>query len=191
MTAIRNGAELTAAVLGERLKAAIGASGMSQQAVAEAIGMDPTALSRVLSGLRNLSTLEFARICDSLGTSPLGLLAEIPDEAITAEPHPEGSPVLAAAAGAILSRRLAATHGSGDPDARRAAILLDALPDAAAALEAAAPLIAAADRKRIRELEDAVREFIGYLSFRADLQPSRPIAGHVVQRWLRVLGDPS
>lgn len=66
-----------------------------------------------------------------------------------AEPHPDGNPALAAATEAILRRRLAATHGDGDEHGRRAAILLDALPDAAAALEAAEPLIRASERERI------------------------------------------
>lgn len=65
---------------------------------------------------------------------------------------PESNPVLAAATEAILNRRLAAQHSSGDGPGRRAAILLDALPDAAAALQAAAPLIRAAERQRIAAL---------------------------------------
>jgi Zn-dependent peptidase ImmA (M78 family)/transcriptional regulator with XRE-family HTH domain len=47
-----------------RLRQAIVASGMSQQALAERIGMDPTALSKVLTGKRRLSSLELALIAD-------------------------------------------------------------------------------------------------------------------------------
>ena len=67
-----------------------------------------------------------------------------------AEPHPEGNPALAAAVQAILNRRLAASHGMGDETSRRAALLLEILPDAAVALEAVAPLLAAAERERIK-----------------------------------------
>jgi len=68
----------------------------------------------------------------------------VPPEAITAQPWPGGKPVLAAAAEAIIKRHLAFGHGTGTEESRRAAIALTALEDAAAALEAAAPLIAAA-----------------------------------------------
>lgn len=81
----------------------------------------------------------------------------VPPEAVTADPHPEGNPALAAAVGAILSRRLVTGYGSGLDGARRAVILLDALPDAAAAITAAAPLIAASERERILALLDTWR----------------------------------
>ena len=48
-----------------RIRQAIVASGMSQQALAERIGMDPTALSKVLTGKRRLSSLELALIADA------------------------------------------------------------------------------------------------------------------------------
>lgn len=69
-----------------------------------------------------------------------------------AEPHPEGNPALAAAAGAMLARRLAVSHGSADGPGRRAALLLEILPDASAALEAARPHLAAAERERVARL---------------------------------------
>ena len=51
--------------LAARVRQAIVASGMSQQALAEHIGMDPTALSKVLTGKRGLSSLELALIADA------------------------------------------------------------------------------------------------------------------------------
>jgi len=50
--------------LASRIREAIRASGMSQQALAETVGMDPTALSKVLSGRRRLSSLELGLIAD-------------------------------------------------------------------------------------------------------------------------------
>lgn len=67
-------AELTLAELGQRIRDAIERSGMEQKSVAEAAGIDPTALSKILAGKRGLSTLECARICDVLNWSPLALL---------------------------------------------------------------------------------------------------------------------
>jgi hypothetical protein len=76
----------------------------------------------------------------------------------------EGNPALTAATEAILNCRLAAGHwAAGDAAAHRAAILIDALPDAAAALEAATPHIAAAERQRIADdfnrRAEAIRSF--------------------------------
>jgi Zn-dependent peptidase ImmA (M78 family)/transcriptional regulator with XRE-family HTH domain len=51
--------------LAARVREAIVASGMSQQALAERIGMDPTALSKVLTGKRRLTSLELALIADA------------------------------------------------------------------------------------------------------------------------------
>ena len=69
---------------------------------------------------------------------------DLPQAAIS-EPTPDGNPALAAAVEAILSRRLAISHSTGDQhsEGRRVAILLEALPDAAAALNAATPHIEA------------------------------------------------
>lgn len=52
--------------LASRIRDAIRTSGMSQQALARATGMDPTALSKVLSGKRRLSSLELGLIADAL-----------------------------------------------------------------------------------------------------------------------------
>jgi transcriptional regulator with XRE-family HTH domain len=51
--------------LASRIREAIRASGMSQQTLAETVGMDPTALSKVLSGRRRLSSLELGLIADA------------------------------------------------------------------------------------------------------------------------------
>jgi Zn-dependent peptidase ImmA (M78 family)/transcriptional regulator with XRE-family HTH domain len=51
--------------LAARVRQAIVTSGMSQQAFAERIGMDPTALSKVLTGKRRLSSLELALVADA------------------------------------------------------------------------------------------------------------------------------
>ena len=68
--------------LAQRVRAAIEASGMTHEAVARAIGIDPSALSKALSGRRNLSSMEFARLCGTLDLSPLVLLD-------TGEPPPD------------------------------------------------------------------------------------------------------
>lgn len=99
---------------------------------------------------------------------PLVAQEAMPPQAIT-EPHPEGNPALAAAVEAVVARRLAASHGSGDDTGRRAALLLEILPDAAAALEAAAPhmlhihaehdaRVAAVERERCARLIEQQKE---------------------------------
>ncbi len=65
---------LTDEALGQRVREAIQASGMTQQAVAEAAGMGATALSKALAGKRRFSSLEFALLCDALHISPGHLL---------------------------------------------------------------------------------------------------------------------
>lgn len=65
---------LTAEVLSERIRQAIQASGKTQEAVAKAIEIDPTAMSKGLAGERRWSTLETARLCEVLSISPLALL---------------------------------------------------------------------------------------------------------------------
>jgi transcriptional regulator with XRE-family HTH domain len=59
------GAGMDSETLASRIREAIRASGMSQQALAGTVGMDPTALSKVLSGRRRLSSLELALIADA------------------------------------------------------------------------------------------------------------------------------
>lgn len=52
-------------VLASRIRGAMRASGMSQHALAQAVGMDPTALSKVLSCKRRLSSLELGLIAEA------------------------------------------------------------------------------------------------------------------------------
>jgi transcriptional regulator with XRE-family HTH domain len=60
------------------LRAAIKAAGLTQAEVAERVDMDPTALSKVLSGKRNVSSLELALICTATGSDVLGILGADP-----------------------------------------------------------------------------------------------------------------
>jgi len=61
--------------LAARIRQAIHASGLSQQALAERIGMDPTALSKVLTGKRRLSSLELGLIAEATSARVDELLA--------------------------------------------------------------------------------------------------------------------
>jgi len=51
-------------------------AGLNQQSLAQAIGLDPTALSKALSGNRNFKSLEVALIAERLGVSVQSLLSE-------------------------------------------------------------------------------------------------------------------
>ena len=55
---------LTPQTLAERVKQAIHAAGLTQQSVAEAIGIDPSALSRALSGQRDFKSVEIALLVE-------------------------------------------------------------------------------------------------------------------------------
>jgi Zn-dependent peptidase ImmA (M78 family)/transcriptional regulator with XRE-family HTH domain len=57
---------LTTEALARRIRAAIGAAGMQQRELARIIGIDPSALSKALSGQRNFKPLEVALIADAL-----------------------------------------------------------------------------------------------------------------------------
>ncbi len=65
---------LTAETIASRIQHAIEAAGLTQQAVADAIEMDPTALCKALAGTRRFTSLEIARLCEALKVSPLALL---------------------------------------------------------------------------------------------------------------------
>ena len=75
---IDRGAEMTSERLGENLRRAIKASGLTQAEVAERCEMDPTALSTALAGTRKLSSLELALICTATGSDVLGVLGAEP-----------------------------------------------------------------------------------------------------------------
>jgi Zn-dependent peptidase ImmA (M78 family) len=65
---------LDRAALAANVRAAIDASGRQQQDVATAIGISPSALSRALSGQRDLKSLELALIAEALEISVEALL---------------------------------------------------------------------------------------------------------------------
>ena len=66
--------------LAARVQKAIKASGMTQQNLAEIIGVDPTALSRALAGKRNFKPLELALIAEKLRIPVQRLLAADDDD---------------------------------------------------------------------------------------------------------------
>jgi transcriptional regulator with XRE-family HTH domain len=84
-------------VLARRIRDSIAEAGVTQQDVAKATGMDPTALSKALAGRREFKSLEVALIAEQLGLSTQWLLAD-DDEA----PSPR-----ALAARAALAERVA------------------------------------------------------------------------------------
>ena len=66
---------IDAAQLGERLRRARERRGLSQQAVAEALGLPRTAVTNIETGNRTVATLELARLADLYGASPAGFFA--------------------------------------------------------------------------------------------------------------------
>lgn len=72
------GVEMTPERLAKNLRAAIKAAGLTQREVAERVDMDPTALSKVLTGRRHVSSLELALICTATGSDVLGILEAEP-----------------------------------------------------------------------------------------------------------------
>src|SRR5262249_11310112 len=83
-------------VLVARVRRAVQESGLTQQAFANAIDMDPTALSKVLSGRRRPSTLELALIAEVTGVSVTEVLAgaERGNARISARVQPDASPAV-------------------------------------------------------------------------------------------------
>lgn len=90
---------VTAEILASRIRSAMAQAGTTQQSLAQGIGMDPTALSKALGGIRNFKSLEVALIAEYLGTPVQTLLAESDDPpiAFAARPQPDASPALQAA----------------------------------------------------------------------------------------------
>jgi Zn-dependent peptidase ImmA (M78 family)/transcriptional regulator with XRE-family HTH domain len=64
--------------VGSRIRAVREAAGLRAQDVAERIGMDPTAWSKIENGRRAVKSSELARIADALKVSPLSLLEDDP-----------------------------------------------------------------------------------------------------------------
>jgi Zn-dependent peptidase ImmA (M78 family)/transcriptional regulator with XRE-family HTH domain len=89
---------LTEDALANRILKAIEASGMTQHAVAQAIGLDPSTLSKALTGKRNFKSLEVALISETLGVPIQDLLAD-PDQereavSIAARVQPGSNPAV-------------------------------------------------------------------------------------------------
>jgi transcriptional regulator with XRE-family HTH domain len=59
-----------------RIRAAMADAGLTQQGLAQSIGLDPSALSKALGGSRNFKSLEVALIAERLGVSVQSLLSE-------------------------------------------------------------------------------------------------------------------
>ncbi|MEV0283504.1 XRE family transcriptional regulator [Kribbella sp. NPDC050820] len=83
-------------ILAGRIRSAIRTSGLTQQSLANAIGLDPTALSKVLSGKRRLSGLELALVAEATGTPVDVLLGnkDGEDTRISARAQPHSSPAV-------------------------------------------------------------------------------------------------
>lgn len=87
---------LTRETLVRRIKDAMREAGLTQQALAHAVGMDPTALSKALAGRRALKSIEVALIAEELRVPTDVLLGD--DDAVPVE-----SPTVAARAQQVLS----------------------------------------------------------------------------------------
>ncbi len=76
--------------LAGRVRQAIADAGMTQQAIAHAVGLDVTALSKALNGKRDLKSVELALIAEHLGLTPTDLLSEqSPSPRLAARVQPE------------------------------------------------------------------------------------------------------
>jgi transcriptional regulator with XRE-family HTH domain len=78
--------------IGERVREAREAAGMTQGRLAELVGLERTALVRVEKGERRLNAMELFRLADALGLPPTYLVAPVPAaivsrrQALRAEP---------------------------------------------------------------------------------------------------------
>ena len=85
-------------MLADRVREAMQASGMSQRALGQTIGMDPPTMSKALAGKRGFKPLELALISEALGISVQQLLADDeteirrPRESVLARVQPEANP---------------------------------------------------------------------------------------------------
>ncbi|MEX5636822.1 helix-turn-helix domain-containing protein [Parafrankia sp. FMc2] len=82
--------------LAVRVREAIQRSGLTQRAVANAAGLDPTALSKVLAGRRRLSSLELALVAEVTGVPVDEILAadDREDVRIAARVQPAANPAV-------------------------------------------------------------------------------------------------
>jgi Zn-dependent peptidase ImmA (M78 family) len=67
---------LSRETLAARVRTAVAASGRNQREIAEAIDLDPTALSKAISGRRDFKSLEIALLAEELGLRTDDLLAD-------------------------------------------------------------------------------------------------------------------
>jgi len=83
-------------ILISRIRSAMAEAGVTQQRLADAIGINATALSKALSGTRAFKSLEVALIAEQLGLSVQALLSDSPAPAIAiaARAQPDASPAL-------------------------------------------------------------------------------------------------
>jgi transcriptional regulator with XRE-family HTH domain len=91
---------ITQETLVSRIRSAMANAGVTQHSLAQAIGLDPTALSKALGGIRNFKSLEVALIAEQLGVSVQALLSEdaaSPRVALAARAQPDTSPALVSA----------------------------------------------------------------------------------------------
>ena len=72
---------MDAAQLGNRLRAARDRRGLSQQAVADALGLPRTAITNIETGARAVSTLEITKLADLYGQTPAYFLSPNEKEA--------------------------------------------------------------------------------------------------------------
>ena len=79
-----------------RIRSAMANAGINQQKLAEAVGLNPSALSKALSGFRNFKSLEVALIAEHLDVSVQSLLAEKaePPVSVAARAQPDTNPAL-------------------------------------------------------------------------------------------------
>ena len=85
---------VTQEALAARIRALIDGAGLRHADLAGSIGLDPSALSKALSGRRQFKTLEIALIAERLGCSVQALLADDPvpgDVQVAARVQPERS----------------------------------------------------------------------------------------------------
>jgi len=100
---------MDAAQLGNRLRAARDRRGLSQQAVADALGLPRTAITNIETGARAVSTLEITKLADLYGQTPAYFLSPNEQEAEDllvvlhrTAPEIEGTPEIKAEVSRIL-----------------------------------------------------------------------------------------
>jgi transcriptional regulator with XRE-family HTH domain len=75
--------------LGEHIRAARTASGVTQQAMADRLGLNRTTMVNIEKGRQRLSVHQLVDLADALGCEPCDLLPGKPLESESAEPRDE------------------------------------------------------------------------------------------------------